>query len=167
MVGGFCCCSCNTCDRLDRRLPASSENLHKAAVVSFPALVYLFVWVGAFTQVPTGLGRVPSSKHTRGGSRPSTSPAPNKKQKTNSSGEPKQSHHGSPLHAHTPLAEHFPLWGPSHPPQAPIYMIIHANTHSRILSHTKPGAEEVYVYIYIQLYTYTYIRPAPLIYIYT
>ena len=39
MVGGFCCCSCSTCDRLDGRLSASSENLHKAAVVSFPALL--------------------------------------------------------------------------------------------------------------------------------
>ena len=39
MVCGFCCCSCNTSDELDGRLSASSENLHKAAVVSFPALL--------------------------------------------------------------------------------------------------------------------------------
>ena len=155
MVGGFCCCSCNTCDRLDRRLPASSENLHKAAVVSFPALVYLFVWVSAFTQVPTGLGRVPSSKHTRGGSRPSTSPAPNKKTKKKSSGEPPKSHHGSPLHEHTHLLQSISRFGaPRTPPQAPIYMIIHANTHSRILSHTKPGAEEVYVKIHTTMYVH-------------
>ena len=38
VVCGFCSCSCNTCDELDRRLSASSENLRKAAVVSFPAL---------------------------------------------------------------------------------------------------------------------------------
>ena len=144
MVGGFCCCSCNTCDRLDRRLPASSENLHKAAVVSFPALVYLFVWVSAFTQVPTGLGRVPSSKHTRGGSRPSTSPAPNKKTKNKkNSGEPPKSHHGSPLHEHTHkhLLQSISRSGAPHTPRAPIYIyiyiytIINANKQPNFVAH--------------------------------
>ena len=37
-----------------------------------------------------------------------------------SSGEPIQSHHASPLHVHTPLAEHFPLWDPSPPPSSNI-----------------------------------------------
>ena len=38
MVCEFCCCSCSTCDQLDGRLSASSENLHQAAVVTFPTL---------------------------------------------------------------------------------------------------------------------------------
>ena len=35
---------------------------------------------------------------------------------------PTASPHGSPLHAHTPLAEHFPLWGPSHLPSSNLYI---------------------------------------------
>ena len=63
--------------------------------------------------------RPPASKHTRGGFRPRTSPAPPTK-KNYSSGELKQSHHGSPLHEHVPLAKHFPLWDPSPPPSSNI-----------------------------------------------
>ena len=119
-----------------------------------PSFIFLFgsvlshrsrqVWAESLR--PSTPGAVPVQAQAR---------HPTKKQKNNSSGEPPKSHHGSPLHEHTHLLQSISRFGaPRTPPQAPIYMIIHANTHSRILSHTKPGAEEVYVKIHTTMYVH-------------
>ena len=155
MVGGFCCCSCSTCDRLDRRLSASSENLHKAAVVSFPALrlvncIYMFIFlfrsvlshrsrqVWAESLRPSTPGAVPVQAQAR---------QQTKQQKLIPAASPNKAttvpHF---MHTHTHLLQSISRFGaPRTPPQAPIYMIIYKCKHTAEFCRTRGRVLKNYI----------------------